>query len=164
MKSHYENRIRYLERKYNDYNVAPGEILSKHSRQKIDKNYNQLQRKIQIDYILNEINNPRTVRDEVYNILLSENLQDLCRRCKIEQIIAIIILYVQRLHNNNLKEEKTKLWNKYDLSWKLYGRIISRLLTKTRKNKVIDYEYRNNFYNDKQGDYKQKNNSTRRTI
>lgn len=135
------DRIKYLEKKYNEYNVNKDETLYGETRKTINKNYYNTQKTHLIDSLLTEINNPQTVKKEVYGIIREfDNLKVLCYKCKIEQIIAVIILYVQRLHNNILKEEKTRLWNHYDLSWKLYGRIVARLLRETRKSKPLPRE------------------------
>ncbi len=135
------NRIKYLKEKYSQYNVNKGETLYGKTRKTINKNYYNTQKKHLIDQLLNEINNPQTVKREVYGIIHEfDNLKVLCRTCKVEQIVAVIILYVQRLHNPVMKEEKTRLWNKYELSWKLYARIIARLLKETRANRCLPRE------------------------
>jgi len=137
------NRIEKLLNKYGEYNVNQGEKLYGDVRKKINKNYYGTQRTHLIDSLLTEINNPHTVKNEVYGIIKEvDDLKVLCRTCKIEQIISVIILYVQRLHNPVMKEEKTRLWNHYDLSWKLYSRIIARLLRETRRNRCLPREVR----------------------
>ena len=135
------NRIQKLLNKYGEYNVNQGEKLYGETRKKINKNYYGTQRTHLIDSLLTQINNPHTVKKEVYGIINEiDDLKVLCRTCKIEQIVAVIILYVQRLHNPVMKEEKTRLWNHYDLTWKLYARIIARLLRETRKSKFLPRE------------------------
>lgn len=135
------NRIKNLLNKYGEYNVNQGEKLYGETRRKINKNYYGTQRTHLIDSLLTEINNPLTVKNEVYGIITEiDDLKVLCRTCKIEQIISVIILYVQRLHNPVMKEEKTRLWNHYELSWKIYSRIIARLLRETRKNRCLPRE------------------------
>jgi hypothetical protein len=135
------NRIKYLKEKYSQYNVNKGEKLYGKTRQTINKNYYNTQRTHLIDGLLNEINNPQTVKKEVYGIIYEiDNLKVLCRTCSVEQIVAVIILYVQRLHNPVMKEEKTRLWNHYELTWKIYARIIARLLRETRKSRCLPRE------------------------
>ena len=135
------DRINRLLDKYGQYNVNQGEKLYGDTRRTINKNYYNTQKKHLVDQLLNEINNPLTVKSEVYGIIQEfDNLKVLCRKCKVEQIIAVIILYVQRLHNPVMKEERTRLWNHYDLSWKLYGRVIARLLRETRRNRCLPRE------------------------
>lgn len=135
------DRINRLLDKYGQYNVNQGEKLYGDTRRTINKNYYNTQKKHLVDQLLNEINNPLTVKSEVYGIIQEfDNLKVLCRKCKVEQIIAVIILYVQRLHNPVMKEERTRLWNHYDLSWKLYSRIIARLLRETRRNRCLPRE------------------------
>ena len=132
------NRIKHLLKKYDEYNVNQGERLYGETRKKINKNYYGTQRTHMIDSLLTEINNPHTVKNEVYGIIKEvDDLQVLCRTCKFEQIVAVIILYVQRLHNPVMKEERTRLWNHYDLSWKVYARIVARLLRETRRNRPV---------------------------
>lgn len=135
------NRINWLLDKYGQYNVNQGEKLYGETRRTINKNYYNTQKKHLVDQLLNEINNPQTVKREVYGIIREfDNLKVLCRKCKVEQIVAVIILYVQRLHNPVMKEERTRLWNHYGLSWKLYSRIIARLLRETRRNRCLPRE------------------------
>ena len=135
------DRIKYLKDKYSQYNVIQGEKLYGETRKTINKNYYNTQKKHLVDQLLNEINNPLTVKKEVYGIIKEfDNLKVLCRKCKVEQIVAVIILYVQRLHNPVMKEEKTRLWNHYNLSWKLYARIVARLLKETRANRCLPRE------------------------
>lgn len=133
---HKINRIKYLEKKYSETNVAKGECLTKETIYNINKNYQDKLKKRQIDSLLNEIRNPLTVKDEVYGICDEvDNLKQLCRTCSIEQIITVVILYVQRLHNPRLIEEDTHIWRKYKLTWKRYALITSRILTITRKRR-----------------------------
>lgn len=135
------DRINRLLDKYGQYNVNKGEKLYGDTRRTINKNYYNTQKKHLVDQLLTEINNPLTVKREVYGIIQEfDNLKVLCRKCKVEQIIAIIILYVQRLHNPVMKEERTRLWNHYELSWKLYSRVIARLLRETRRNRCLPRE------------------------
>ena len=135
------NRVQYLLKKYKNNRISTGEEVSKQYRAKIDKQIHKRHKRNDIDKLLTEINNPNTVREEVYAICDEiDNLKILCRTCKLEQIIAVIILYVQRLHNPKMREEKTRLWNHYDLSWKLYGRIVARLLRETRANRCLPRE------------------------
>ena len=136
-RGHEYNRVEYLLNRYTATHITTNECVSKEYKAKVDKTRHENSKRIQIEYLLNEINNPHTVRDEVHDICKEiGNLKILCRTCKVEQIIAVIILYVQRIHNNKIAEEKTRLWNHYDLSWKLYSRIIARLLVETRKNRI----------------------------
>lgn len=131
-------RIQNLLNKYDNYNVNQGEKLYGETRRKINKNYYGSQRTHLIDSLLTEINNPHTVKNEVYGIIKEiDDLKVLCRKCKLEQIIAVIILYVQRTHNPVMKEERTRLWNHYELSWKLYSRVLARLLRETRRNRPV---------------------------
>lgn len=134
-------RVQYLLDKYKINKISAGEIVSKEYKAQVDKQIHKRHKRNDIEKILADINNPSLVRDEVYNICEEiDDLKKLCRTCKFEQIVAVIILYVQRTHNPVMKEERTKLWNKYDLSWKLYSRIIARLLRETRANRCLPRE------------------------
>lgn len=136
-KGHEYNRAKYLLERYTPTHITTNECVSKEYKAKVDKQRHYNNKRRQINSILNEINNPNTVREEVHSICDEiDNLKILCRTCKVEQIIAVIILYVQRIHNVKLAEEKTRLWNHYELTWKIYSRIIARLLIETRKNRV----------------------------
>ena len=141
--SHEYNRAKYLLERYTPNHITPNECVSKEYKAEVDKRRHYNSKRRQIEYLLNEINNPNTVREEVHDICREiDNLKILCRTCKVEQIIAVIILYVQRIHNTKIAEEKTRLWNHYDLSWKLYSRIIARLLRETRRNRCLPREVR----------------------
>ena len=132
------NRAKYLLKRYTPNRITTGEEVSKEYKAKIDKANHDRHKKDLINGILGEVNSPLTVKDEVHSICAEvDDLKILCRTCKIEQIVAVIVLYVQRLHNNQLKEERTRLWNHYDLSWKLYARIVARLLRETRKSRPV---------------------------
>ena len=138
-KSHSYNRANYLLKRYTPNHITTNECVSKEYKAKVDKRIYQNRQFRQIESILNEINNPNLVRDDVHYICNEiDNLKTLCRRCTIEQIIVTIILYCQRQYNNRLEEERTKIWKKYELSWKLYSRIIARLLSETRKNRNLE--------------------------
>ena len=135
------HRIMYLQDRYKPNRISPHEEVSKEYKSEINKRIHIRHKRNDIEGLLTEINNPATVREEVHAICDEiGNLKVLCRKCKVEQIIAIIILYVQRLHNPVMKEERTRLWNHYELSWKLYGRVIARLLRETRANRCLPRE------------------------
>ena len=134
-------RVQYLLDKYKINKISAGELVSKEYKAKVDKQIHQRHKLNDINKLLTEVNNPNTIKEEVYSICEEiGDLKTLCRTCKLEQIVAVIILYVQRLHNPVMKEEKTRLWNKYELSWKLYARIIARLLRETRANRCLPRE------------------------
>lgn len=137
-KYHKTNRIRYLEEKYSETNIAQGEILSKETKYKINHNYQKTQKRRIIDSILLQTNNPNTIKEEVHNICEEvDDLKRLCRTCSIEQIVTVIILYVQRLHNPRFVEEERSIWRKYQISWKMYGKIMANLLRETRRNRRL---------------------------
>lgn len=91
-----------------------------------------------MEQILTLAGSNEQVKTEVhYLINKTGDLKKLCRKCKEEQIISVIILHVTRTHNQHFNEEKMKIWNKYDLTWKLYSRIVSNLFKEFRLNNPI---------------------------
>ena len=128
-----ERRIKYLEKKYSDTNVAMGEELFKPSIQRINKNYYDNQKRRRVDGILNQVKNRNTIKDEVHQISSSTSFKNLCYNCKEEQIIAAIILYVTKTRIKGYRIDRTALWTKYKLDWKRYALIISKLLQITRE-------------------------------
>ena len=136
-KAYNYNRINYLQKVYSTTNKAPGEKVT---RKPLDKQRNINLKNRRIDELLTYINNPYTVKEEVHQICTEvDDLKQLCPKCKFEQIVAVIILYVQRIYNNKLIEERTKLWREFDLTWKLYGRIVGRILVLTREKKPLGF-------------------------
>ena len=134
-------RINFLLGKYKHNRISTGEQVSREYKAEIDRQIHNRHKRNDINKLLTEVNNPQTIKREVYAICDEiGDLKKLCRNCKFEQIVSVIILYVQRQYNQNMKEEKTRLWNHYDLSWKLYGRIVARLLRETRKSKPLPRE------------------------
>ena len=132
------NRIRELERKYSETNVAQDEILAPATVQKINKKYNDNQRKRRVDAILNNVKNKDLVKEEVHKIVDElPSIDILCQNCKEEVIISCIILYVMRARNKQYRVERTSLWNTYNITWQKYALIISNLLKETRKNRKL---------------------------
>ena len=129
----YSKRIRNLEKKYSETNINSRDVLFTSTVKKINKTYNDNQQKRRVDTILNNINNKDSIKEEVHDIVKSNNLKELCRNCREEQIIAVIILYVQRTRNSKYRIDRTRLWREYDLSWLKYSLIIERLLKATRE-------------------------------
>ena len=135
--SEYSNRIKNLEKKYSETNISRDEILSTDTVRKINGKYNKNQQKRRVDVILNNVKNKDSIKEEVYDIIGNVQLKSLCKNCPEEQIIAIIILYVQRTRNTNYRVDRTKLWKEYDLSWLKYSLILERLLKFTREQTMI---------------------------
>lgn len=133
-----EYRINHLLKKYGETKIAPYECLPQESRAEINKNYykNNIQ-KNRVQQLLNEINTTKQIEIEVHEIIQKIELKQLCPKCKEEQIISVIILFIIRTYNNNFTEERTKLWKKYALNWKTYSRIIANLLKEIRKNQPV---------------------------
>lgn len=133
----YKNRIKNLERRYSETNVGQGEVLFPATISKINKKYNKNQQKRRVDAILNNVRNKDSIKEEVHDIIGNVELKSLCRNCKEEQIIAVIILYVQRSRNSSYRVERTALWKQYDLNWLKYSLIMERLLKWTREQQTM---------------------------
>lgn len=140
MKSRQWYRIEKLQKKYSETNIAKGEKLPKSTISRINKNYNDNQQKRRVDAILNNVKNKDSIKEEVHQIVSDvSSLQNLCRGCKEELIISVIILYVLKSRNQEYRVDRTSLWNKYNITWQKYSLIISRLLEENRKNNKLPY-------------------------
>lgn len=139
MNKYERNRLERLEYEFRETNLNSQEIVSPTYRKQINKKYKEKQDIFIIDSVLNELqpNVAKMVKKEVYSICNSFVLKELCYNCKIEVIIAIIILYVWKTRYKKLREEQTRLWRVYDLTWQKYGLIVRNMLQKTRENKPI---------------------------
>ena len=133
----YSNRIKNLEKKYSETNIAKDEVLNKDTISQINKTYNKKLRKRNVDAILNEVSNRDSIKTEVHDIVDDFGLKELCKNCKEEVIISCIILYVSRIRNNNFRIDKSPLWRKYNLTWQKYSLIVSRLCSKAREERKI---------------------------
>ena len=133
----YDKRIRNLEKRYSETNIAKDEVLNTGTIRKINRKYNKNQQKRRVDAILNNIKNKDSIKEEVHDIIKNVELKSLCWNCQEEQIISIIILYVQRTRNNKYRVDRTSLWREYDLSWLKYSLIIERLLKWTREQQTM---------------------------
>lgn len=133
----YKNRIKHLERKYKETSIAKDEMLSNDSIRKINKRYEKNQRKRRIDSILNNVKNKDSIKEEVHNIADEIPIKKICRNCQEGEVIAIVILYVQRTRNSNYRIDRTALWKEYKVSWRKYSLIVERLLEWTRKEKTF---------------------------
>lgn len=137
----YKRKIKNLERRFSETNVDKDEILSKETRKQINRTYYKKQQKRIVDGILNEVKNRNSIKEEVHDIIDETPLKSLCANCKEEVIIATIILYCLKLRNTSYQIEKSKLWKKYDLTWKKYSLIISKLLQQTRAKQSVKTKY-----------------------
>lgn len=133
----YEKHIQYLKKTYSETSIGKGEKLSSATVRRINKTYDKNQQKRRVDAILNNVKNKDSIKKEVHDITDSVQLKRLCYNCKEEQIIAVIILYVQKTRNKDYRVERASLWKEYDLTWSIYGLILGRLLEWTRKQKNI---------------------------
>ena len=137
--SYQKNRIKKLEYEFGESNLNSKEVVSSTYRREIDKKYKEKQDIFIIDSVLNNLepNVQRMIKKEVYQMCNSFRLKDLCYNCKIEVIIAIIILYVWKTRYDGLREEQTRLWRKYDLTYRKYALVLRKLLQKTRESSCI---------------------------
>ena len=142
MKSRQWYRIKKLEREFSETNIKRGEELSPETRKRINRNWQDNQQRRRVDGILNNVRNKDSIKEEVHQIVADlPNLRDLCRGCKEEVIISVIILYVSKARNPEYHVERTGLWNRYDLNWQKYSLIVSRLLQASRESKMLPYQY-----------------------
>jgi len=112
-------------------------VLNTDTVRRINQKYNKNQQKRRVDAILNNIKNKDSIKEEVHDIIKNVELKSLCWNCREEQIIAIIILYVQRTRNSKYRVDRTSLWREYELSWLKYSLIIERLLKWTREQQTM---------------------------
>lgn len=134
-----KNRLEKLVYEFGETNLNSDEIVSPTYRKEINKKYHEKQNIYIIDSVLNLLDPSvhKMIKDEVYQICNSFRLKDLCYNCKIEVIIAVIILYVWKTRHSKLREEQTKLWKHYDLSYRKYALILGNILRKTRENSSL---------------------------
>lgn len=133
----YSEDIKKLEKRYSETNIGKGEVLNTDTIRRINKKYNRNQQRRRVDAILNNVKNKDSIKGEVHSIVKDVELKSLCYNCREEQIIAVIILYVQRTRNSRYRIDRTGLWGEYDLSWLKYSLIIERLLKWTREQKRL---------------------------
>ena len=133
----YKNRIKILERKYSETNVAKGEKLNKETISEINKTYNKKLRKRQVDSVLSLVNNRDSIKHEVHDIIDDYGLKSLCSGCKAEVVISCVILYVSKTRNSEFHIEQSGLWKRYDLNWKVYSNIVGKLSMKAREERKI---------------------------
>ena len=136
---HNNNRIKRLEYEFGETNFNSDEIVSPIYRSKINKKYKEKQDIFIIDSVLLQLepNVQKMIKREVYQICNSVRFKDLCYNCKIEEIIAMIVLYVWKTRHRKLREDQTGLWRKYNLNWRKYAMVLGRLLQKSRENTPI---------------------------
>lgn len=133
----YKRHIQNLEKRYSETNIGKGEVLSDETKKRINKNYYDNQQKRRVDAILNNVKNKDSIKEEVHDIVKNYKLKELCKNCREEQIIAAIILYVQKSRNPSFRVDWTSLWKEYALTWRKYSLIIERLLKQTRERTKI---------------------------
>lgn len=138
-RKHQENRIKYLEHEFRDDHLNSDELISPTMKSEVNKKYYDKNQLKDVDDVLSTLP-PFTghlLKKQVYYIVKNFKLKDLCRKCKLEVILAVIIIFVWKDYNKSLKIDDNSLWKKYDLNWRIYGIIIGNLLRKTRENNVI---------------------------
>lgn len=131
----YKSVIEKKLKMYSETNIAKDEGLSDETKKRINKNYNKNQQKRRVDAILNNVKNKDSLKEEVHGIVEENKIKDLCKNCKEELVIAVIILYVQRNRNPRFRIEETGLWKRYGLTWRKYSMIVERILTNERENR-----------------------------
>ena len=134
-------RIRKLEQRYSEYNFAKDEIVSPEYRKTINQKYRKTEQRNHINSVLTEVHEGVRikVKNEVHEIFKNITVKELCYNCKFELIVAVVILYVWKIHYPKLREETTKIWNKYDVTWRKYALIMRKLLLLQRENNRLEY-------------------------
>lgn len=132
-----KNRVNYLTNEYTRTHLNSEEMVSSAFKNKITKNYRDTERIKLVDEVLYTLPSytASILKKETYYIIKRYRLKELCSRCKTETIIACIIIFIWKGHNKRLVIDKNKLWDKYELSWEIYGKIIDNLLRKTRERR-----------------------------
>lgn len=128
-----KRRINQLIKKYSETNIAKGEVLPKQTIKRINKNYNDNQKRRRVDGILNKVKNRDSIKEEVHQIVADIPLKSLCYNCKEELVIAAIILYVSKTRIKGYRIDRTALWNEYNLDWQKYALIVTNLAKESRK-------------------------------
>lgn len=134
-----KNRIRYLEKEYSEYHMNSDELITPSLKATINRNYRDLENIRMVDWVLGMAtdNVQKLIKKEVYQICKTHVLKELCSRCKVNQIIAAICIYVWKRNNSNLIIDDNIFWKEYNLTWEKYAKIITNLLIKTRqKNRL----------------------------
>ncbi len=131
------NRVSYLTNEYSSTHLNSDEIVSPSYKKKINKNYLDTERYKMVDDVLYTLPSytASLLKKEVYYIVKNYRLKELCSRCKMETIIAVIVLFVWRDYNKRLVINNNKIWQKYNLTWEIYAKILDNLLRKTRENR-----------------------------
>lgn len=133
----YDKHIANLEKRHSETNIGKDEALFPSTISKINQTYNKNQQKRRVDAILNNVRNKDSIKEEVHEIIGDVKLKTLCYNCSEEQIIAIIILYVQRTRNPKYRIDRTRFWKEYDITWLKYSLILERLLRFTREKTPV---------------------------
>lgn len=134
-----KNRIQYLLKEYSDTHANSGEVFITNSPSKkfINTNNTRTRLKQEINEVISEVSQRDIIYDNVEFICMHNKFNKLCGNCSRKKVIAVICLVVLREYNPKLKEEENRLWEKYNLSWKLYGRIVANLLKNIRENGMV---------------------------
>ena len=141
MKSHYMNSINYASKEFSETHTNSKEafITNSPTRKRINKNNRNAKIKREIDEVIHDLPNKNVIKSEVENICFANEFRKICGNCSRQKIIAVVSLYVLRMYNPQLHEETHYLWREYNLSWKLYSRIISNILRYTREDSRIGF-------------------------
>lgn len=132
-----KRRINQLIKKYSETNIGQGEVLPKSTIRRINKNYNDNQKRRRVDGILNKVKNRDSIKEEVHQIVADIPLKSLCYNCKEELVIAAIILYVSKSRIKGYRIDRTALWREYNLDWQKYALIVTNLAKESRKKQKM---------------------------
>lgn len=133
-------RINYLEKKYAPNRLATGEMVSTKYKSEVNRRQYRQRRYFEVKTLAHKYDfNAYTVEKTMFIINFVNDLKKLYKRAKLEQITIAILLYCKWEDNPALELDKTKPWEDYELDWKMYSRIISRILMIYRKNDRVPY-------------------------
>ena len=133
------NRINYLNKEFSEVHLNSDECVTPPYKSRVNQNYRERERIKTVDDVLYTLPSytASLLKEQVYYIVNHYRLKELCGNCKIEVIIACIVIFVWKDYNKRLIFNKNSLWKKYKLSWEIYARIIDNLLRKTREQSLV---------------------------
>ena len=128
--------IEYLLEKYSPYHLSNGEVVSPEYKAKIKRNGYRLKREYKVKEIGRQYGFSKfTIEKTVWLINHIDNLKDLCNNYTLEKIIVALGLFCMI---ENCKEVPFRnIWIEYDLTWREYALIVSRVLSFYRFNMEV---------------------------
>ena len=134
-----KNRLNYLNREYSNTHMNSDEVVSSTFKKQINKNYGDTERIKMVDDVLYTLPSytASLLKERVYYLVKHYRLKELCSRCKMETIIAVLVIYIWRDYNKRVVINNNKIWKKYDLSWEIYAKVLDNLLRKSAEKRGL---------------------------